>query len=380
MIDRSKAGFPDQKRVTRSALLFLVFLLLLCSVALCQDEFDGVERIVAVGDVHGGFEELVDILRAARIVDGRNRWTGGKAHLVQTGDIVDRGDNSRKVLDLLMDLESQAQKAGGRVHVLLGNHEAMNIYGDLRYVTRGEFDSYRTPESEQLREQSYEASADPAQKTDRKYRRKWEEDHPLGWVEHRLAFGPTGRYGKWLRQKNVVIRVNSALFGHGGISPKYVSRSLREINEQCRAELKEFAKLRGGMVVDPEGPLWYRGLAEVPEPELASHVEALLAAFRVRYVVTAHTPTPGVILPRFGGKVIQIDVGLSKEYGQGRACLLFEGSEPFALHRGSRLPLPADGNILGYLRNAEFLEPSDSLLRRYLTRVLRSQPQTSKPN
>ena len=104
MIDRSRAGFPDQKKVTRSALFFLAFFLLLCSIALCQDEFDGAERIVAAGDVHGGFDDLVDILRAARIVDGRNRWIGGKAHLVQTGDILDRGDNSRKVLNLLMDL------------------------------------------------------------------------------------------------------------------------------------------------------------------------------------------------------------------------------------------------------------------------------------
>jgi hypothetical protein len=375
MIDRSKADFPDQKRATRPALLFLVFLLLLSSFALCQDEFDGAERIVAVGDVHGGFEDLVAILRMARIVDGRNRWIGGKAYLVQTGDLLDRGPDSRKVLDLLMDLESQAQKAGGMVQVLLGNHEAMNIYGDLRYVSRGEYDSYRSPESERLRDQVYEATADPGQKTDRKYRRKWEDDHPLGWVEHRQAFDQTGRYGKWLRQKNVVIRVNNALFSHGGISPKYASLSLREMNEQCRAELRDFAKIKGGMVIDPQGPLWYRGLAEAPESELAPHVEALLAAYKVKYIVIAHTPTPGVILPRFGGKVIQIDVGLSRVYGEARACLLFEGSEPFALHRGSRLPLPTDGDILAYLRRAESLEPYDSPLRRYASRRLRGQPQ-----
>jgi len=380
MIDRSKAVFPDQKKVARPALLFLVFLLLLCSIAPCQDEFDGVERIVAVGDVHGGFEDLVSVLRAARIVDGRNRWVGGKAHLVQTGDLLDRGDNSRKVLDLLIDLESQAQKAGGMVHVLLGNHEAMNMYGDLRYVSHGEFNSYRTPESDQLREQAFEATADPAQKADRKYRKKWEDEHPLGWVEHRQAFGQTGRYGKWLRQKNVVIRINNALFAHGGISPKYASLSLREINEQCRAELRDFTKLRGGMVMGAQGPLWYRDLSEVPESELASHVEALLAAYKVKYIVTAHTPTPSVILPRFGGKVIRIDVGLSKIYGEARACLLFEGSEPFALHRGSKLQLPTDGDILGYLRRAEFLEPPDSPLRRYLSRLLRGQQQDSKPD
>ncbi len=335
---------------------------------------------MAVGDVHGDFDGLVAILRAAGIVDGRNRWAGKKAHLVQTGDIPDRGDNSRKVFELLMTLESQAKKAGGMVHVLLGNHEVMNMVGDLRYVTRGEFESYRTPDSEQLREQAYEVLADPAQKTDRAYRKKWEQDHPLGWVEHRQAFGPNGRYGKWLRQKNVVIRVNEVLFVHGGISPKYVSLSLREINEQGRAELKDLTRIPNGLLNDPEGPLWYRGLARTPEAELASHVDAVLAAYKVKHIAIGHTPAPGVIMPRFGGKVFQIDVGISKVYGEGRACLLVEGSEPIALHRGTRLPLPADGDVLAYLKKAESLEPPDSPLRRHMSRLLKGLPPEGEPD
>src|SRR5262245_33598569 len=101
--------------------------------------FTGVERVVAVGDVHGDFGAFVGVLRAAGVIDQKNKWTGGKTHLVQTGDVPDRGADSRKVMDLLMDLEKQAPKAGGRVHALIGNHEAMNLYGDLRYVVPGEF-------------------------------------------------------------------------------------------------------------------------------------------------------------------------------------------------------------------------------------------------
>src|SRR5262245_10688082 len=97
-----------------------------------QSEFSGVERVVAVGDVHGDYAGFVWVLRAAGIIDAKERWIGGKAHLVQTGDVVDRGGDSRKAMDLLMSLEKQAAKAGGRVHALIGNHEAMNLYGDLR--------------------------------------------------------------------------------------------------------------------------------------------------------------------------------------------------------------------------------------------------------
>ena len=104
-----------------------------------QAEWTGVERVVAVGDVHGDYGGFVEVLRSAGVIDQKLRWTGGKTHLVQTGDVPDRGADSRKAMDLLMNLEKQAAKAGGQVHALIGNHEAMNLYGDLRYTVPGEF-------------------------------------------------------------------------------------------------------------------------------------------------------------------------------------------------------------------------------------------------
>src|ERR1700687_5551053 len=103
------------------------------------DTFKDVRRIVAIGDVHGDYQRLMELLRTATLVDAKGAWTGGATHLVLTGDMVDRGDHSAQVLDLLMDLEPKARKAGGRVHALIGNHEAMDLYGDLRYVTREDF-------------------------------------------------------------------------------------------------------------------------------------------------------------------------------------------------------------------------------------------------
>lgn len=356
-------------RMRSAAAALFCFFLVPASYASAQDEFQGVERTVAVGDIHGGFEELTGILRSAKLLDGRNRWAGGKAHLVQTGDLVDRGPDSRKVMDLLMQLEKQAEQAGGRVHVLLGNHESMNLVGDLRYVSHEEYEAFRTPDSAQLRNQAFEALADPAMKSDSTYRKKWEDEHPLGWVEHRQAFGSTGRYGKWLREKNVVLKINNALYCHGGISPKYRSLSLREINERARAELRDFSKLKDGMVLDPQGPLWYRDLADAPESELMPHVDAVLQAYGVSYLIIAHTPTSGVVLPRFGGKLFMIDVGLSKTYGEAHACLVFEGLQPYALHRGSRVELSPGDDVLLYLRKIEHLEPPGSPLHKYITRI-----------
>ena len=234
---------------------WLVILWLLCTlqVLVAEDVWTGVERVVAIGDVHGDFQQFAAILQSAALIDSRNRWTGGKTHLVQTGDALDRGPHSRKVMDLLMELEKQARKAGGLVHALIGNHEAMNVYGDLRYVSSEEYAAFRDANSETVREQFFKQHVEelkttsPNVKVDEDYRKKWETSHPLGYFEHRVAFSPNGKYGKWIRGHNAVIRVNDSLFLHGGISPKYASMSIQLINETVRAELEDFSKLKGGI-------------------------------------------------------------------------------------------------------------------------------------
>src|SRR5512135_3107854 len=105
-------------------------------------------RVVAVGDVHGAYDGFLSVLRFSGIVDDKGHWAGGKAHLVQTGDVLDRGTQASKALGLLMRLEGEARKEGGAVHALLGNHEVMNMLGDLRYINKEEYEQFKTPDSE----------------------------------------------------------------------------------------------------------------------------------------------------------------------------------------------------------------------------------------
>ncbi len=122
------------------------------------------ERVVAVGDIHGAFDQFVAILRAAGLIDNRNRWSGRKAVLVQTGDVVDRGPDSRKAIDLLRKLEGEAQRAGGRVHALLGNHELMRLVSDWRYVSQGETEAFKNAESMDLRDRALTVFSTEAEK------------------------------------------------------------------------------------------------------------------------------------------------------------------------------------------------------------------------
>ena len=357
----------------RSWLTLLALAVCLVKSGSAKEVWTGVERIVAIGDVHGDYQQFVTLLRQTDLTDQQENWIGGRAHLVQTGDVPDRGPDSRQVMDLLMKLEKQARKAKGQVHALIGNHEAMNIYGDLRYVHPAEFEAFKTAASIARRGNLYEQHIEQLRrspppsglpKLDDAYREKWEVKHPPGYFSHREAFQQNGKYNRWIRRHNTVVKINGILFLHGGIGPKFVDLSLAEINRQVRDELADLEKLETGIVVDEEGPLWYRGLALHPEAQERSHLETLLARHRAQRIVMGHTVTVGTVWPRFEDRAILIDVGLSESYGRRLACLVVEGDQAFAIHRGKRLKLPDDSGqgLLRYLGEAAALDPVPSPL------------------
>jgi len=278
--------------------------------------FTGVERVVAVGDVHGDVNALKEVLRLAGVIDAKERWSGGRTHLVQTGDIADRGDHTRAAYELLMRLEGEARAAGGRVHVLLGNHEVMNMLGDLRYVTPGELASFAD-----------QSATQDAPGT------------PRGLAGHREAYGPNGRYGRWLRERPAVVRVNDSLFVHGGIAPTVPAKTLEELNRWVHQDLAP-GNPPGGGGVDPQGPLWFRGYALDGEAVWEQGLTEVLERFKARRMVMGHTTQrTGRILVRFGGRTVFIDTGLSAGYGGHRAALELRGDRLTALYPEGRVPL-----------------------------------------
>ena len=284
-------------------------------------EFEGVDRIVAIGDVHGAYDRLVTVLQAAGLVDHRRRWSGGRTHLVQLGDVVDRGPDSRKTLDLLRRLEGQATKAGGAVHALLGNHEVMRMAGDRRYVVPGEYEAFVTPRSKEVR-------ASFVRVPEGEERDALLRDTPLGWIEMQAAFGAQGTYGKWLRARNAVVRINGVLFLHGGISPAMADASCGEINAAVRRDIAGDLPPGGlppeSLATREDGPLWYRGLAREPEETFAPSLLQILEKQHARAIVIGHTTAPeGRVFARFQGRVLQIDTGMQPAYvPTGRASAL----------------------------------------------------------
>jgi hypothetical protein len=205
------------------------------------------DRIVAIGDIHGHFDGFVAILRETGLIDDQHRWTGGRAILVQTGDYTDRGARVRDVMDLLMALEPQAARAGGRVIALLGNHEVMNLLGELRDVTPEICETFVDAQSESRRERAWQQYArlvarrartgGELPKAYQRTREDWMAAWPPGCLEYYAALGPRGRYGRWLRTLPVAAVVDGTLFMHAGPPPDIEAASVAAINTRVAEEI-----------------------------------------------------------------------------------------------------------------------------------------------
>ena len=315
-------------------------------------------RIVAVGDLHGDFDAWHQVALAAHLIDGRNHWAGGSTILVQTGDIVDRGPDSLKIIGQLMKLQREAPRAGGRVVVLVGNHEAMNMTGDLRYVTAGEYAAFANADSGQLRERVYQATkaaiaaafrARAPAMSDDAIHAAWLAQTPLGKIEHQAAWSASGQLGRWTIANPAIAKIGDTVFVHGGISAAYAKSEIQAINWKVAAALKARDDSEASILYDPFGPLWYRGLITRKEeagqptafpagyPSIDEELAAALSSTGARRMVIAHTPHLGGIVISNDGRLARIDTGMTSYYGGKLSYLEIVGGQ-FMAHNFDRSP------------------------------------------
>ena len=244
----------------------------------------GKAPLFVVADTHGEYQILADMLIRHGVIDARLRWSFGRGHLLFLGDVFDRGAHQLEILWLIYELEAQAARAGGAVHFVLGNHEAMALRGDARYLNP------RYRETVEL----------------------------LGVESYARLFAPDSVLGQWLRTRPALLKLDGLLCLHGGLSPAVLERKLgiRGINEtirgvlQGRAPADDEARERADFLFGEDGPLWYRGYfpAESAGPAApAGDVERILRHFGARRMLVGHTRVP-TITPLYDGKVIAVQV------------------------------------------------------------------------
>ena len=342
--------------------------------------WSGVERVVAIGDLHGDYGQYIEVMKSAGLINSRGKWSGGETHLVQTGDITDRGPDSRKIIDHLVTLSKQAKKGGGYVHLLIGNHETMNVVGDLRYVSPGEYAAFTTKNSARLQKMQWErqlewmrANTPNFEEMDLEaFRKEWELQVPLGWVEHRQAWTVNGKYGKWVEDNAVAIQINDTIFLHGGISAEYCKFSLQSLTEQVIAAMQNYDPSVISIMNDPLGPVWYRGLAMEDEEGIFSQtLDNILNRYAAKRIVIGHTPTGGVVWPRFDQRVVANDTGIAAYYGSHIGLLELTPEGATAIYGDQRIPLPAlNSGREDYLRAVIEVDSNNAQMEQRLARML----------
>lgn len=356
--------------------------LFLVSGAAWADNAPGADErpIFAIADIHGAYDELQAILQQVGLVDKRGRWTGGDSIFVQTGDFLDRGAKTIEVANFLKKLQQQAPKKGGQVIVLLGNHEALNLIGDLRYVTRDilsafvdarsvdRYTFYCNDYSKHIRRQAVLKGEEPAPA--RQVLSQCQDQKAYGLVEYIDALSPDGELGSWLRTLPAAVQIDDIVFMHGGISPALSGRTIDEINRGVADEIAAFdqvhrqllderrilvtthlrdvlasarrlaeeetaagravspqleavVQLESSLLVSDNGPLWFRGYAKWSDEEGLTKMPAILTPLGARRVVVGHTPQHSHrIVQRFDGQVLLIDTGMLKAYYKGHPSAL----------------------------------------------------------
>lgn len=246
---------------------------------------EGVDSLFVIGDIHGEFDTLTAVLRNAGIIDEDLHWAAGRSHLAVAGDMTDRGDYVTRVLWFLYGLEREADAAGGRVHVVLGNHEIMVMTGDLRYVSPHEL-----------------AIAS------------------LHGVDYARLYHPReSLLGRWLTSKPGLIRVDDVLIAHGGAAPEWTSTSLETFDDTLEAYTHDDAfalwadttvalpldsvafERRNAFFWEPTSVFWYRGYAR--SDTLGAALKSVLDHFDARLHVVGHTPDDHV-RSRYAGDLI----------------------------------------------------------------------------
>jgi len=326
----------------------------------------GVDRVVAVADLHGDYDRFVFILTqpGVGVLDEELHWIAGKTHLVQLGDVMDRGPDAKDILDLLIRLEKEAAAVGGMVHALIGNHEEMNITGISldypNYVMVEQFVDFLPDSYRKAKEAEYLKTLSPEERkaadgggldvaTDGNYASFWKQIIDRKDPEARKAYvlGFNDAYGDWLLQKNVIIKIDNVIFVHGGVSEAFSKWPLREINTLMRSELELFQgrmrdpqqyghPFKPKIVYNPDSPLWFRGLASKGKESAQGEVDRILANLGARAMVIGHnffsfpggSPIVGKDqVARFQDKVWMMDSGISGSYGGVPSALIYDHDE-----------------------------------------------------
>ncbi|MHA7056650.1 metallophosphoesterase [Aquimarina sp. M1] len=279
------------------------------------------DKACFISDIHGDHQYMDTLLKNLTIIDSLGNWNFDNNHLVIAGDMVDRGTEVHTVLWKIIKLSEQAERAGGMVHYILGNHE--------QYIVRGNF-----------------SRVDPTNLFAIQEMMSFED-----------AFSDKTYLGKWLRTRPVLLKIGNTIVTHGGISPSTVEKkySIKQLNQgmwnywankSVDKDLKE-------VILGKTGVTQYRGyirendtVKKITDKEL----DDILKFYNAAHIIVGHTNVP-TIQPLYNGKVY--DINAIETTPQ---ALLFENGIPKIVETGV---IKRENTHKMFQRDFSFLKSND---------------------
>ncbi|TPV93074.1 MAG: calcineurin, partial [Myxococcales bacterium FL481] len=235
------------------------------------------EHIIAFGDVHGDYENTLAVLRQSGVIDDDGHWSIGETVVVQVGDQLDRGYGEEEILDLFERLRVEARSAGGAFYALIGNHETLNVEGEMDYV--------------------------------------FDESAFGGLAARTQAFAPGGEWAIRLAKRVTVLQLGESVFVHGGVRPEYAEVGVETINAEVRRWLTGETPMEPDSVYEDEGVVWTRTYSDGnPGGTGCSELEEALDLMGATRMVVAHTVQDEGINAACEERVWRVDVGIAEYY------------------------------------------------------------------
>lgn len=266
-------------------------------------------KILAIGDLHGDSGAFLRIADRFGLCDSSLDWSADEVHLIQMGDVCDRGTDSRTIYDLLVRWQLQAPARGSAVSFILGNHEVMNAFGFHSYTNPEDFAGYA----------SYPGST--------------------GSDEYAGAFSPRGWLYGWLASQHAVLKAGPFVFGHGDLPVTAAGLPWDELDRVTMETFRDSPKdlppdrLPPLLFSETESVLWCRSGGYDPVPGYDDALSEFLAVNEAAAFVCGHTPSrDGRFTRLYEGRYLCIDTAAAfRHRGRGAvSALVYEDGKTFA--------------------------------------------------
>jgi hypothetical protein len=340
-------------------------------------------HIIAIGDIHGDIQLMIDTLTIGGVIKKTNAeninaiqinrsvqkydkkgnpkyyewieyyvWIGKKTIVVQVGDQIDRCrptnntfsnckdqnvtyDDEASDIEILLfftnlHIKASAIDDGSAVYSLLGNHELMNIIGDIRYVSYKNLEQLDVNDENKDQDQDQDINKEVIDVID-VTNEDYTNNIPNFIKRRKNIFRREGILAKFIAcTRYSILIVNDYLFVHGGVLGSYINQTynLQNLNNDIKDFImnkkdEKTEKEITNFIFNADSPFYTRKLGNIKKNTSLSlddctDVQNIIKNFNLKGIIVGHTPhldgINGTCKQNDKNTLFRIDVASSKAF------------------------------------------------------------------